>query len=245
MIDARPKPKSEVAEPMGRVARRRQKSREALLTAASAVMSEKGLDGATMLEIAELADLGAGTVYNYFKSKDELAIAVLEDMMHRLALRIEQTTGGFTDPAQVYAFGIRTVLETATTDIRWKQLLNRSEVIADALFRRMGPFAIRDLRRAVDAGRIKAPDAELVWRITAHAIVGVSLAMTTGALPMESTDQVIVRLLCMTGIGAGSAMELAVRPRPALSADVDGRSTKAQSSAPRRSAGSRGVRSRA
>src|SRR5207248_4799543 len=118
----------------------------------------------------------------------ELAIAVLEEMMHSLALRIEETTKGFTDPAQVYAFGIRTVLETATTDVRWKQLLSRSEVIADALFRRMGPFAIRDLRRAADAGRFKIPNAELVWRMTTHAIVGVSLAMTTGTLTVQSTD---------------------------------------------------------
>jgi AcrR family transcriptional regulator len=209
-------PSEQPEEPLGRVARRRQKNRDALLRAASTVMSEKGLDGATMLEIAELADVGAGTVYNYFKSKDELAIAVLEDMMHSLALRIEATTRGFTDPAQVYAFGIRTVLETATHDVRWKQLLNRSEVIADALFRRMGPFAIRDLRRAADAGRFKIPNAELVWQLTSHAIVGIALAMTSGAVPADVTDQVIVRLLCMTGIGADSALELAMRARPTL-----------------------------
>lgn len=234
----------EKIEPLGRVARRRQKSREALLRAASAVMSEKGLDGATMLEIAELADVGAGTIYNYFKSKDELAIAVLEEMMHSLALRIEQTTQGFTDPAQVYCFGIRTVLETATTDVRWKQLLSRSEVIADALFRRMGPFAIRDLRRAADAGRFKIANAELVWRLTTHAIVGVSLAMTTGALPMESTDQVIVRLLCMTGIGAESAMELAMRPSPALSDAAARQVELAKTTSLRSPSASRRVRAR-
>lgn len=242
MTEANPKTKTETVEPLGRVARRRQKSREALLRAASAVMSEKGLDGATMLEIAELADVGAGTIYNYFKSKDELAIAVLEEMMHSLALRIEETTRPFTDPAQVYAFGVRTVLETATTDVRWKQLLSRSEVIADALFRRMGPFAIRDLQRAADAGRFKITNAELVWRITTHAIVGVSLAMTTGALPKESTDQVIVRLLCMTGIGAEAAMELAMRPMPTLSSVVAREAERAQVSGQRSPNTSRRVR---
>jgi len=202
--------------PQGRVARRQQRNRDALIQAASSVMIEKGVDGATMLEIAERADVGAGTVYNYFKSKDELAIAVLEEMMHALALRIEEVTNAFEDPAQVYAFGIRTVLETATTDVRWKQLLYRSEVIADALFRRMGPFAIRDLRRATDAGRFQIPNAELVWRLTVHAIVGVGLAMTTGSVAPSTVDQVIVRLLCMTGIGADAALELAMRPRPML-----------------------------
>lgn len=202
--------------PAGRVARRQRQTREALIRAARAVMSEKGVDSATVLEIAERADIGAGTVYNYFKSKEDLAIAVLEEMMHGLALRIEEATQSFEDPAQVYAYGIRTVLETATTDVRWKQLLNRSEVIADALFRRMGPFAIRDLRRAADAGRFKIPNAELVWRLTSHAIVGISLAITTDAVPQDSLDQVVVRLLCVTGIGADAAIELSQRPRPAL-----------------------------
>lgn len=213
-------PAPTTAEPMGRVARRRQKNRESLLRAASLVMSERGVDGATMLEIAERADVGAGTVYTYFKSKDELAVAVLEEMMHSLALRIEETTKDFTDPAQVYAFGIRTVIETATTDVRWKQLLNRAEVIADALYRRMGPFAIRDLQRAARVGRFIIPDAQLVWRLTTHAIVGVSLAITTGAVPIAATDRVIERLLCMTGIGAEAASELARRPRPRLARAV-------------------------
>lgn len=203
-------------ELLGRVARRQQRNREALIQAASVVMTEKGVDGATMLEIAERADVGAGTVYNYFKSKDDLAIAVLEEMMHRLALRIEEITKAFDDPAQVYAFGIRTVLETAITDVRWKQMLYRSEVIADALFRRMGPFAIRDLRRASDAGRFQIPNAELVWRLTTHAIVGIGLAITTEAVPASSIEQVIVRLLCMTGIGSDAAIELSTRPAPVL-----------------------------
>lgn len=208
----------EQIEPQGRVARRQRRNREALVRAASEVMSEKGIDAATMLEIAERADVGAGTVYNYFKSKDALAITVLEEMMHDLALSIEQVTDTFEDPAQVYAFGIRIVLETATTDVRWKQMLYRSEVISDALYRCMGPFAIRDLQRAADAGRFHIPDTALVWRLTAHAIVGISLAITSDALPPESMDQIIERLLCMTGIGAEAAHELALRPRPTLPA---------------------------
>jgi AcrR family transcriptional regulator len=198
----------------GRVARRQRRNREALVRAAWTVMTEKGIDASTMLEIAELADVGAGTVYNYFKSKDELAIAVLEEMMHDLALRIEKATSKLNDPAEVYAFGIRTVLEAATTDLSWKQMLYRSEVIADALFRRMGPFAIRDLRNAIEVGHFQIADPELVWHLTAHAIVGASLAITTDRLPLAVKDEIIVRLLCMTGIGVQAATKLAARPKP-------------------------------
>lgn len=200
----------------GRVARRQQRVRAALVEAARTIMTEKGVDGATMLEIAERADVGAGTVYNYFKSKDELAIAVLEDMMENLATRIEGVTNSFADPAEVYAYGIRTVLDTATRDVRWRQLLNRSEVIADAIFRRMGPYAIRDLRQATEAGRVAVSDPELVWKMATHAIVGVSLAITTGALSEDKIQETVIRLLCMTGLGAGTAAEIAARPRPPL-----------------------------
>ena len=209
-------PKAEGEAKLGRVARRRQRNHEALIAAGQAVMAEKGIDAATMLEIAEHADVGAGTVYSYFKSKDELAIAVLERLMHDLALKIERVTDTFDDPAQVYAYGVRTVLDTATQDLRWKQLLNRSEVISDAMFRMMGPFAIRDLEKATRAGRFKVDDATLTLKMAAHSIMGVALAVTTGEMRVSVLDETVVGLLCMTGIGREEAIELAARPRPAL-----------------------------
>ena len=90
-----------IESPEGRVARRQRRNREALIDAARTIMTDKGVDAATMLEIAQRADVGAGTVYNYFKSKDDLAIAVLETLMHDLALKIQAVTDTFDDPAQV------------------------------------------------------------------------------------------------------------------------------------------------
>jgi AcrR family transcriptional regulator len=199
-----------------RVALRQERNREALVQAGYRVISEKGIDAATMQEIAQIADVGAGTVYSYFKSKDDLAVSVMERVMHNLALRIEQVTDTFSDPAQVYAFGVRTVIEHTTGDRRWRQLLNRPEVIADAMYRCMGPFAIRDLKNATKAGRFKVADAELTWKMATYAIVGVSLAVTNEYLPPSILDETVVRLLCMTGLGEIEARDLAGRPRPAL-----------------------------
>ena len=112
------------------------------------------------------------------------------------------------------------MLDTAITNTHWAQMLNRAEVIADALFRVMGPFAIRDLRLASQAGRFEVSNADLVWRLTSHALIGAGLAITTGQLPASAADQVIVRLLCMTGIGTNAAVELAARPRPALAGET-------------------------
>jgi AcrR family transcriptional regulator len=196
--------------------RRKRRNRQALIEAGYRVMTEKGIDAATMSEICELADVGAGTVYNYFASKDELAMCVMEQVMDRLSQRIEAVTNGFTDPAQVYAFGIRNVMKAATTDQRWRWLLRRSEVISDAMYRVMGPYAIRDIRNAVAAGRYRVEDPELAWRQATHAIVGFSLAVCDKNILPGKIDEAVVNLLGMVGVDRTEAWEVAKRPCPDL-----------------------------
>ena len=50
-----------------------------ILKAAREVVEEKGHEGVTMAEIAERADIVEGTVYRYFKNKDELLLRVAEE----------------------------------------------------------------------------------------------------------------------------------------------------------------------
>lgn len=204
----------------GRVARRQRRNREALIRAASDVMSEKGIDAATMLEIADRADVGAGTVYNYFRSKDDLAVAVLEEVMQGLALRVESATAGYEDAARIYAVTLMTVLETATSDARWKQLLNRSGIVADVMFRRMGPFTIDLLSRAKATGRLQAGDPELTWRLSTHAIVGFGLAVIRKEVAPVSLPTAAIRLMSLAGLDASEAEDLLSKPRPTLPPEV-------------------------
>ena len=52
--------------------------RETILDAARKLFKDKGFEATTVDEIAALAELGKGTIYSYFKSKDEIYIAILE-----------------------------------------------------------------------------------------------------------------------------------------------------------------------
>jgi AcrR family transcriptional regulator len=205
--------------PESRSSRRKRQNRQALIDAGYRVMSQKGIDSATMSEIAEIADVGAGTMYNYFSSKDELAICVIEQVMHRLAERIEAVTDTFKDPGQVYAFGIRNVMKAATTDHRWRSLLRRSEVMAGAMYRVMGPYAIRDIRRAIAAGRYRVENPELAWRLATHAIVGFGLAVCEREINAREIDEAVVDLLGMVGMSRSEAWKIAHRPCPELPAE--------------------------
>ena len=83
---------------------------------------------------------------------------------------------------------MRTVIDAATGDLRWRQLLNRPEVIAEAMFRCHGPFAIRDLENAARAGRFTLSDARLTFKLACYAIVGVSVAIAEGEMPPEAIE---------------------------------------------------------
>jgi AcrR family transcriptional regulator len=56
--------------------REKEQRRQAIIYAAETIIFSKGIDKATMIEIAEEAELSKGTLYLYFKNKDELYIAI-------------------------------------------------------------------------------------------------------------------------------------------------------------------------
>jgi len=207
------------AESKTRHERRRRKNREALITAGYKIIAEKGIDAATMAEIAEVADVGAGTAYNHFASKDELVMAVMEQVMVRLAIHVKAATKHFDDPAQVFAFGVLSTIQTATTDSRWRWLLRRSEVIADAMFRVLGPYAIHDLERAAKAKRFRFRDAALVYRMVTHAIVGFCIAACDGKTTHEDTNEAVALLLCLAGMPRKEAEDICKRSWPKLPRD--------------------------
>ena len=59
--------------------RRIQRKRGEILTAATQVFAQKGYASATTKDIADQADIGEGTLYNYFASKREIMLAIMAE----------------------------------------------------------------------------------------------------------------------------------------------------------------------
>jgi AcrR family transcriptional regulator len=62
-----------------RMAKRRQ-----IIEAAARVFARRGLGASTMSQIAAVAEVGKGTLYEYFPSKRSLILAVFDDLHHSL-----------------------------------------------------------------------------------------------------------------------------------------------------------------
>jgi TetR/AcrR family transcriptional regulator len=66
-------------EKIGRKEREHLAHRREILSAAEKVFAEKGFFLTTMSEIAEVAEFGTGTLYKYFKSKEELYFTLIDE----------------------------------------------------------------------------------------------------------------------------------------------------------------------
>ncbi|PSQ97971.1 MAG: TetR/AcrR family transcriptional regulator [Bacteroidetes bacterium SW_9_63_38] len=79
---------------LSRRERERRMRRQAMLDAASAVFAEKGYTQATLDEIADRAEFGKGTLYNYFEDgKEGLLFAIFDQVYDDLEDMIRTTVG--------------------------------------------------------------------------------------------------------------------------------------------------------
>ena len=69
----------------GRREERKAQNRAKLLAAARKVFAEKGFGAATARDIVRETDLATGTFYNYFRDKEELFQALLEEFERRVS----------------------------------------------------------------------------------------------------------------------------------------------------------------
>ncbi len=63
---------------MNDINKQKTKRRDQIVAAAAQVFAQKGYSGAVVADIAIQANIGKGTVYEYFKSKEDLFFAVFE-----------------------------------------------------------------------------------------------------------------------------------------------------------------------
>src|SRR3954449_11834646 len=94
------------AEPTGRLERRKQRTRAALIRAAQRLIAE-GRVNVPVLEITQTADVGMGSFYNHFDSKEQLFEAAVADVLDAHGALLDGLTASLDDPAETFATSFR------------------------------------------------------------------------------------------------------------------------------------------
>jgi AcrR family transcriptional regulator len=78
-----------VSEVTDSPARQRSGKRERLVSAAADLVHQHGLEGLTLARVAEAADVPVGNVYYYFKTRDDLIRAVVDERVCEVSALLE------------------------------------------------------------------------------------------------------------------------------------------------------------
>ncbi len=81
---------TDLTERKGRRERRKEETRQRIITAALELMQEKPFDQLTVEEITERADVAKGTFFHYFPTKEHLLYAYMEEMAEDIYEFLEQ-----------------------------------------------------------------------------------------------------------------------------------------------------------
>jgi AcrR family transcriptional regulator len=151
-----------------------------IVNAAEDVFTQKGFDQARMDDIAEKTGLSKGTLYLYYKSKDDLIIAILDRIFQRefkVFEGVDLSVMGATDAIWLF-------IDTVTKDIKYilrlmpiayefLALAFRNKLVQGALkiyVNRYMSILVPTIQRGIDSGEFRPVDAQEV-AIAAGAVL--------------------------------------------------------------------------
>jgi AcrR family transcriptional regulator len=202
-------------EPPNRLERRKQRTRAALVKAAQRLIAE-GKVNVPVLEITRAADVGMGSFYNHFDSKEQLFEAAIADVLDAHGAMLDRLTAPMDDPAETFATSFR------LTGRLFRRRPEESEVLlanGPALLssdRGLAPRALRDIKAAADAGRFSVDDPELALAMAGGALLGLGklLRDNPDRDDARAADTVTENVLRLFGLSAEEARAICQRPLP-------------------------------
>ncbi|MGV0627721.1 TetR/AcrR family transcriptional regulator [Mycolicibacter minnesotensis] len=210
------------AAPVSRLERRKMRTRAALIRAAQGFIAQ-GRPAVPVLEITQAADVGMGSFYNHFDSKEQLFEAAVTDVLDTLGTVLDSFTGTIPDPAEAFAANYRLCGRLFRQRPQEAALLlaNSSALILSD--RGLSPRALRDITTAIDQGRFTISDPELGLAIAGGTFVGLGtlLSQRPDRDAETTVDQATETLLTAFGMSPAEAHEVCSRPLPDVSALQD------------------------
>jgi AcrR family transcriptional regulator len=202
-----------------RLERRKQRTRAALIRAAQSFIAAGKLN-VPVQDISQAADVGVGSFYNHFDSKEQLYQVAVNEVLDAQGALVDDLTESIEDPAEMFACRFR------LTGRLFRRRPEEGRVVLALITsdRGLGPRGKRDIAAAAAAGRFRVTDPELAMALSGGALLG--LGQLLQAQPerddARAVDQVTENVLRLFGLSAEEAHRLCRMPLPDLEVDGGG-----------------------
>ena len=200
---------------VNRLERRKQRTRSALVKAAQGLIAEGRLN-VPVLEITQAADVGMGSFYNHFSSKEDLFEAAVMDVLDAHGELLDALTAPLGDAAEIFASSFRLTGRFFRRRPQEARILLANWQAALVSEHGLAPRALRDITAAAAAGRFSVEDPQRALAIAGGVLVGLGwlLAAHPDRDDAATSDEVTEDLLRLFGMPASEAHTICTRPLP-------------------------------
>jgi AcrR family transcriptional regulator len=187
-------------------ARARARTRAGLLAAAREVMADKGVEGATIVDIAARAGVSPGTFYNHFGAVPAVLDALVDDLLVHLDEVLDEVTRLDCTPPERFAIGVDRVLRLADEDPVWAWCMVRFEPSVLRLREALGARVTANIRAGAESGDYaRHHDPVVNADILIGTLVTSSLSRLHGRADASQNHLVAEALLRALGVPAAEA----------------------------------------
>lgn len=197
------------AQKPNRTSRRKQQTKDKLLKAIQILVLERGLNDISINDITEQADVGLGTFYNYFDSKEALIQATSELLLARYHQDVDDVTEGLEDPAEIMTASIMFTLNKSVDGTEWGKFIFESGVPIETYAFNMRMRGMKDIRRGIELKRFVTDEPEIVLSMFTGFALAISGDVYFGALPKSAIHKATARILTLLGIDEKEAKTIA------------------------------------
>jgi len=187
--------------------------REQIAQAAMAVFARMGINDAKMADIAVEAGVGKGTIYEYFRSKDEVFAASFELLHKAMGAEVGKRTWGLSDPEEKMRVLVKGFIDLSVQHIDymeimfefWAEGIRRGKQVLDlkSMYDQYRDYITAILEEGIEAGTFRPLKASLVASSLLAALDGLFLqwVLDKEGLPLEEAGEELTEVF-LRGIKA-------------------------------------------
>jgi AcrR family transcriptional regulator len=196
--------------------RRRERTRRRLTEAARELITAKGIAGLRIGEITETADVGRGSFYNHFDSKEDVVEAVVRESLETLASAVLTDAADHPDPAEAASIADRRFIRLAYDDEPFARLLVNLNHSDNVFIEATLPFARRAIERGLQEGRFDVADLDVALIMLGGGALALIRAILEGHAPPDADVAHAESVLVLFGLERDEARAISRRPLPPL-----------------------------
>lgn len=202
------------SEKLTRGHKKKARTRQQLLDAALKIYARKGAGELALNELAREAGVSNGTVYNYFRTKEDVLEAVSLTLAEELSHEVARINDSVASGAERVAIGIRAFILRAAGNPEWAGALINIVRYAEGMRSALGIYVRNDIRTGLCQGQFDYEDENLALGLLVSGVISAMIAIVESRFK-EGDDRIVASMLLQSlGMNSKNARFVANKSMP-------------------------------